>query len=41
MISGEAVQYKLFWIGKEKGLDGVSVILAEKWVDEVFDTSRR
>ena len=26
MISGKATQYNFFWIGKEKGLEGVGII---------------
>ena len=40
MISPKAAQYKFFWIGKENGLEGVCIFLAEKWVDEVVDTRR-
>ena len=40
MISGKAVEYKLFCIGNEKGLKGVWIFLAKKWVDKVTDVSR-
>ena len=32
MISGKAVEYKLFWVGNEKNL-GIGIFLAKKWVD--------
>ena len=36
IISGKAVQYKLFWIGNEIGSRGVySIFLANKWVVKV------
>ena len=31
MISGKAVEYKLFWVGNEKNL-GIGIFLAKKWV---------
>ena len=36
MISGKAVEYKLFWIGNEKSLGGMGIFLGNK----VFDISR-
>lgn len=33
-------QYKLFWIGNEKGFEGIGIFLAKKWVEKVTDISR-
>ena len=30
MISGKAVEYKLFWVGNEKGLARVAIFLPKK-----------
>ena len=40
MIDGKDSRYKCFWIGKELGAGGVGVLLAEKWIDTVFDVKR-
>ena len=33
MVSGKAAEYKVFWIGNEKGLGGIGLSLAKKLVD--------
>ena len=40
IISGRAGQYKLLWIRNGKGLRGVGISLAKKWVDKVINISR-
>ena len=40
MMSGKATNYKLFWIGNEKGFRGAGIFLAKKWVDKVTDICR-
>ena len=35
-----SARYKLFWSGCEKGMGGVGVLVAEKWVDSVIDVKR-
>ena len=35
MISRSATEYKLSWIGNEKGLGGAGFFLTTKWVDQV------
>ena len=32
--------YKVFWIGNEIGNGGVGIILAEEWVEKVYDICR-
>ena len=39
MISGKTLEYKLSWIGNEKGLVEVGIFFAEKQVDKVTDLS--
>ena len=36
-ITGKDSRYKLFWVGNNQGTSGVGVLLAEKWVDKVYD----
>ena len=31
---------KFFWVGNNQGTSGVGVLLAEKWVDKVYDIKR-
>ena len=40
MINGKDSRYKCFWIGNEPGTGSVEVLLAEKWIDKVFDVIR-
>ena len=40
MIVGKDFHYKLFWIGSENGNGGVSILLAEEWVENVYDICR-
>ena len=40
IISGKTAQYKLLWIGNEKGLGEVGIFLAKKWADKVINISR-
>ena len=37
MITGKDSRYKFFWVGNENGTGGVGILLAEKWLDKVFD----
>ena len=39
-ITGKDTQYKLFWIGNQEGNGGVSVMLAEKWIQKVIHVNR-
>jgi hypothetical protein len=32
--------YKLFWVGYERGIHGVGVLVAEKWIEKVLDVKR-
>ena len=37
LITEESLKYKFFWVGDDLGTSGVGVLLAEKWVDKVYD----
>ena len=39
-ITGKNSRYKFFWFGNNQGTSGVGVLLAEKWVDKVYDIKR-
>ena len=39
-ITGKDSRYKFFWVGNSVGTGGVGVLLAEKWVEKVFDVNR-
>ena len=40
MLKGKDSRYKLFWNGNKDGTGGVGLVLAEKWIDKVFDVKR-
>ena len=40
LISRNASEYKLFWIGNAKSSGGVGIFLAKKGLDKVIDISR-
>ena len=39
-ITGKDDRYKFFWVGNNAGTGGVGILLAEKWVEKVFDVNR-
>ena len=39
-ITGQDDRYKFFWVGNNAGTGGVGILLAEKWVEKVFDVNR-
>ena len=39
-LTGKDSRYKFFWIGNDQGTNGVGVLLAEKWVDKLYDIRR-
>ena len=39
-IVGKDTKYKFYWCSNEQGLGGVGILLAEKWVDNVFKVER-
>ena len=39
-ITGKDYRYKFFWVGNNQGTSGIGVLLAEKWVDKVYDIKR-
>ena len=38
--TGKDSRYKFFWVGNNQGTSGIGVLLAEKWVDKVYDIKR-
>ena len=32
--------YKLFWMGCEKGIHGVGMLVADRWIEKVLDVNR-
>ena len=36
LVEGKDPRFKLFWVGNHKGMDGVGILLAEKWVEAIF-----
>ena len=40
LVEGKDSRYKLFWVGNEKGMGCVGILLAEKWVEAIFDVER-
>ena len=40
MIVGKDFCYEVFWIGRENGNGGVGILLAEEWVEKVYDICR-
>ena len=40
-ITGREEKMKLFWSGNGEGTAGVGIMIAEEWVDKVFDVQRK
>ena len=40
LVEGKGSRYKMFWEGNYKGMGGVAILLAEKWVDAISDVKR-
>ena len=40
MIEGKDSRYKCFWIFNKLGTGGVGVLLAERWIEKIFDIRR-
>ena len=40
LIEEKDSRYKLFWVGNGKGMGGVGILLAENWVEVIFDVKR-
>ena len=40
LVEGKDCRFKLFWVGNDEGMGGVRVLLAEKWVETIFDVKR-
>ena len=40
LLTGMNSRYKLYWMGNQAGTGGVGILLAEKWIDKVFDIAR-
>ena len=39
-IKGKDTRYKLFWSGNNKGTAGEGVMVAEEWIEKVFEVQR-
>ena len=39
-LTGKDSRYKFFWVGNDQGTSGVGILLAEKWVEKVYDIKR-
>ena len=37
LVKGKDSRYKMFWVGNDKGMGGIEILLAEKWVKAIFD----
>ena len=37
LVEGKDSRFKLFWVGNDKGMGGVGILSAEKWVEAIFD----
>ena len=35
------VEFKFFWMGCERGIHGVGLLVADKWIEKVLDVSER
>ena len=40
LIEGKNSRCKFFWVGNDKGTGGVGILVAEKWIDKIFDIKR-
>ena len=40
MVTGKESEYKIFWVGNNKGTGGVGLMVNKKWVDKVIDVKR-
>ena len=37
LVEGKDSRYNLFWVGNDKDMGGAIILLAEKWVEAIFD----
>ena len=40
LMNGKNSNYKFYWCGNQMGLGGIGPLLAEKWIEKVFDVQR-
>ena len=40
MLKGRNTRYKFFWSGNSQGLGGAGILLAESWIEKVFEVQR-
>ena len=40
LLKGRNTRYKFFWCGNKQGQGGAGILLAERWVDKVFEVQR-
>ena len=36
LVEGTDSRFQLFWVGNDKGMGGVGILLAEKWVEAIY-----
>ena len=36
LVEGKDSRFNLFWVGNDKGMGEVGMLLAEKWVEAIF-----
>ena len=37
LVERKNSRYKMLWVGNDKGMGGAGMLLAEKWVEAIFD----
>ena len=40
LVEGKNSRCKMFWVGNDKNMGVVGILLAEKWMEAVFDVTR-
>ena len=40
LITGKSCQYKMFWVGNNRGVGGVGILVHQKWIESIVDVKR-